>query len=221
LHADIQICLFTSVATASTAGINMRIAVLICPLFLASAALAGNWLGVKPKQAKPAQAEIATLPIHAPAVKADTLFLDRKVISIPVGTTGTFLGTLEGVRCFNCTPDVVQLNLGDSISSEAATLSMRVDVWNAIERPMKDRRIFDYGNRCFYFGHKDVDTAFVGGEWTEIRVQDLPCFPYLQRNLNPHRFDNALATQTASKPIASKVTEEDTAATRSASHVEP
>jgi hypothetical protein len=41
--------------------------------------------------------------------------------------------------------------------------------------------MFDYGNRCFYFGYKDVDTVFVGGEWTAVRVQDIPCYPYLRR----------------------------------------
>lgn len=154
-------------------------------LFLATTAMAGNWLGVHGTKAQPLVSKIESpspMPTaKAPPTRSDTTYLSRQVTTIPARTVGPYLGTLEGVRCFNCTPNVVLLNLGDSISSEAATLSLRVEVWNAIERPLKDRRAFDYGNRCFFFGHKDIDTILVGGEWTEVRAQDLPCYPYLQR----------------------------------------
>ena len=56
--------------------------------------------------------------------------------------------------------------------------------------------MYDMGNRCFYFGHKTVDTVFVGGEWTEIRVQDVPCYPYLRRTLR-----NSLAGQRMNLPV--------------------
>jgi len=180
-------------------------------LFLASTALAGSWMGLKGTglKARPAAPGPESTSVvgdskvsavsKAPAARSDSTFLSRQVTTIPTSTLGASLGTLEGVRCFNCTPNVVLLNLGDSLSSEAATLSLRVEVWNAIERPLKDRRIFEYGNRCFFFGHKDIDTILVGGEWTEVRAQELPCYPYLQRiSLHPER------TRAAAPPIATE-----------------
>jgi hypothetical protein len=150
----------------------------------------GQWFGIGKPRPIPAPAAASA---QAPAVKpvdpapapkaADSVILSHRVSSIPAGSIGAYLGTLEGVRCFNCAPDQVLLNLGDSVSSESAVLALHIDVWNAIERPLRDRRMYDYGNRCFYFGHKEVDTAFVGGEWTEIRLQEIPCYPYVKRTL--------------------------------------
>jgi hypothetical protein len=153
-------------------------------LLLASSLWAGNWLGLKaavkanPASSNPNQARKGTL------VSVDTTFLNRKVTFIPTATSGDYLGTLAGVRCFNCSPNVVLLNIEDSLSSQESTLSLRVEVWNNIERPLKERRIFDHDNRCFYFAHKEVDTVFIGGEWNELRIQDVPCYPYLQRTAN-------------------------------------
>lgn len=166
------------------------------PAFICLAAVttlsSWGWLGVKSRARPPREAAAPIVPsVTAPAkASADTVSLSRKIMTIPAGSPGKYLGTLGGVRCFNCTPGIVLLNLGDSVSSEAAILALPIEVWNAIERPLKDRRLFDYGNRCFYFGYKERDTAFVGGEWTEIRVQDMPCFPYLKRTLR-----NSLASR--------------------------
>jgi hypothetical protein len=77
----------------------------------------------------------------------------------------------------------VHLNLGDSLSREAGFLSLRLDIWNAIERPLRDRRLFDYANHCFFFGYQAVDTVQVGGETAEIRIREVPCYPYLQRRV--------------------------------------
>ena len=154
---------------------------LFCCLMLLAPAWAGKWLGISKSRPAPA----ATAPaLRAPAPAADTTRLSHLITSVPADYAGAYLGTLEGVRCFNCAPDQVQLNLGDSVSSQAAVLALHIDIWNSIERPLRDRRMYDYENRCFYFGHKAVDTAFVGGEWSEIRVQALPCFPYVKRTLN-------------------------------------
>jgi hypothetical protein len=169
-----------------------RFGTLLCALLWA-APCTHAWLGVKrPRVAAPRpDTARAAAPVPAPsapaaaAKAADTVRLDRIVRTIPAGSPGRYLGTLEGVRCFNCAPDLVLLNLGDSVTTEAAVLALHIDVWNAIERPLKDRRLYDYGNRCFYFGYREKDTAFVGGEWTEIRVQELPCYPYVQRTLAP------------------------------------
>lgn len=159
-------------------------------LFVCTAASARDWMGVKrPVRAMQppdsASTAAAAPPAPAPRPKADTAWLSRRVRSIPVGSPGTFLGMLEGVRCFNCAPQTVHLNLSDSLTREAGSLSLRLEVWNAIERPVRDRRMYDFENRCFYFGYKAVDTAWVGGELTEIRLQDLPCYPYLQRRMAP------------------------------------
>lgn len=159
----------------------MKTAYLLIGCWIAlSASSSGAWQGIKKRLSE---------PVHPPASEAprirppDTAFLSRKVTAIPSGTAGKYMGTLEGVRCFNCAPDQVHLNLGDSLSREAAVIALRIEVWNAIERPLRDRRMFDHGNRCFYFGHKSIDTVFVGGDWTEIRVKDVPCYPYLRRTL--------------------------------------
>lgn len=151
---------------------------------------AGQWLGIgKPRPVPAPAAASAPAPAGkpanpAPAPKtADTTILSHRVSSIPAGSIGTFLGTLEGVRCFNCVSDQVLLNLGDSVSTESAVLALHIDVWNAIERPLRDKRMYDFDNRCFYFGYKEVDTAFVGGEWTEIRLHEIPCYPYVKRTL--------------------------------------
>ena len=163
-------------------------------------ALCGAWMGVKPRPrpqtAASAPAGSATNPSQAgPKTSADTTLLYRRVLTIPANPGGRYLGTLEGVRCFNCAPDLVLLNLGDSVSSQAAVVALRIDAWNAVERPLKDRRMFDHDNKCFYFGFKDIDTAFVGGEWTEIRVQDVPCYPYVKRTL-------AVPVQEAPRPVS-------------------
>lgn len=156
---------------------------LLCTLWALAPAFSGAWMGIKPRP-RPAASESAPAAKHAAArPAADTTLLYRRVIHIPAKSEGLYLGNLEGVRCFNCEPDQVLLNLGDSVSSRAAVLSMRIEAWNAVERPLKDRRMYDYGNKCFYFGFKEIDTAFVGGEWTEIRVQDVPCYPYVRRTL--------------------------------------
>jgi hypothetical protein len=163
-------------------------------LFCCLAALATvpsfGWLGIKAKTV-PASPQAGHKP-SGPDVgrsetgkKADTAYLARKVQNIPTGAQGAYLGSLQGVRCFNCTPDMVQVNLADTVTGETGVLALRIEVWNAIERPVKDRRMYDFHNRCFYFGHKEVDTAFVGGEWTEIRVRELPCYPYMQRTHPP------------------------------------
>lgn len=159
-------------------------------LLLMSSAMGRDWMGVrKPAirnaaggapQAKIDHPFLATAAKPAQA-KADTAFLSRSVRTIPVGSRGDFLGTLEGVRCFNCAPQTVHLNVSDSLSREAGFVSLRMEVWNAIERPVRDRRMYDFENSCFFFGYRAVDTAFVGGELTEIRLHDLPCYPYLQR----------------------------------------
>lgn len=164
----------------------MKTAYLLFGCWIAvSASSTGAWQGIKnrpsaPKGTTPAKPPAAEAPRIRPA---DTSFLFRKVTAIPSGTVGKYMGTLEGVRCFNCAPDQVHLNLGDSLSREAAIIALRIEVWNSIERPLKDRRMYDHGNRCFYFGHKLIDTVFVGGDWTEIRVKDVPCYPYLRRTL--------------------------------------
>jgi hypothetical protein len=166
-----------------------------------SAIAAGAWQGIK---TKPFQNRSGTAPSPSRAPDsaaarirpADTAFLSRTVSTIPAGSAGVYMGTLEGVRCFNCAPDQVHLNLGDSLSREAGIIALRIEVWNAIERPLKDRRMYDMGNRCFYFGHKTVDTVFVGGEWTAIRVQDVPCYPYLRRTLQ-----TSLAGQLMNLPV--------------------
>lgn len=113
----------------------------------------------------------------------DTTFLSRKVRTLPVETQGDFLGMLEGVRCFNCRPKVVEVGLSDSLTRNAGYIALRTEVWNTIERPVRDRRVYDYANACFFFGIKPVDTVLVAGEAAEIRVKDKPCYPYLQRNL--------------------------------------
>lgn len=197
---------------------------LSCLFFCCFAALgtipSWGWLGIKTKSA-PASQPSRENPYSPDAVgkaanatKADTNYLTRKVLTIPIGAQGAYMGTLYGVRCFNCTPDMVQLNLGDSLSGETGILALRIEVWNAIERPVRDRRMYDYHNRCFYFGHKEVDTAFVGGEWTEIRVRELPCYPYMQRS-NPPKVvsipaptlrDSTAAVSTAPAAARSAVT---------------
>lgn len=75
---------------------------------------------------------------------ADSVILSHRVNSIPAGSIGAYLGTLESVRCFNCAPDQVLLNLGDPVSSESTVLALHIDVWNAIERPLRDRRMDDF-----------------------------------------------------------------------------
>ncbi|MEO7425259.1 MAG: hypothetical protein ABI036_08730 [Fibrobacteria bacterium] len=161
---------------------------------LAFTAPSFGWQGIKsrPRPVSPSlsdsSARVKPLPVkperpHAIASKpADTAFSGIPQI-IPAGYSGTYLGILEGVRCFNCAPDLVLLNVGDSLSREATILALRTEVWNAMERPVKDRRLFDHEGRCFYFGHADTDSALVGGVWTEIRLQSLPCYPYLHRDL--------------------------------------
>jgi hypothetical protein len=184
----------------------MKIAYMLFGGWIAvSAITAGAWQGIKTKPSK-GRSETAlspsrTPPPAAPGMRpADTSFLSRKVSSIPAGSAGKYMGTLEGVRCFNCAPDQVHLNLGDSLSRESGIIALRIEVWNAIERPVKDRRMYDMGNRCFYFGHDKVDTVFVGGDWTEIRVQDVPCYPYLRRTLR-----TSLAGQRMNAAVAGPV----------------
>jgi hypothetical protein len=172
---------------------------ILCGLSVLSATSSWGWLGVKSPASHtgaPSAPEAPPVTAAAKPRPADSTLLSRQVMFIPTGSHGEYLGTLEGVRCFNCAPDLVQLNLGDSVSHEAATVSLRIEAWNAIERPVKDRRMFDYANRCFYFGYKEVDTVFVGGEWTAVRVQDIPCYPYLRRL----RQTPAMAQPVASEP---------------------
>lgn len=158
-------------------------------LLASSALFARDWMGVKrPQRAAQAPGDSAFKAGASPSTpksrpKAETSWVSRTVRTIPVGSPGTFLGTLEGVRCFNCEPGTVHLNLGDTLSREAGFLSLRLDIWNAIERPLRDRRMFDYANLCFFFGYRTVDTVQVGGEPAEIRLQEVPCYPYLQRRL--------------------------------------
>lgn len=170
---------------------NMRYSTFLSGLLLLlSTAMGRDWMGV----GKPADRNTATgasramledPPMASPArpaqTKADTAFLSRSVRSIPVGSRGDYLGNLEGVRCFNCAPNTVHLNVSDSLSREAGFVSLRLEVWNAVDRPVRDRRMYDFENSCFFFGYRAVDTAFVGGELTEIRLHDIPCYPYLQR----------------------------------------
>jgi hypothetical protein len=196
----------------------MKTAYLLFGCWIAVFAMsAGAWQGIKTKP-KPGRAETAPSPTPSPAPAApkvrpaDTAFLSRKVYPIPAGYAGMYMGTLEGVRCFNCAPDQVHLNVGDSLSREAGIIALRIEVWNAIERPLKDRRMYDVGNRCFYFGHKLVDTVFVGGEWTEIRVKEVPCYAYLRRTLQsslagtqippPVPLEKAKAASIAPAPVA-------------------
>jgi hypothetical protein len=175
---------------------------LSCCCLVAFSTPAWGWLGIKSRPgpflhsdsartkaalpAKPVQPKaIPTRNAAAPAMLSappDTR-LSGKPQSIPAGYPGTYLGILEGVRCFNCAPDMVLLNVGDTLSREASIVALRTEVWNAIERPVKDRRLFDHDGRCFYFGHADSDSALVGGVWTEIRLQSVPCYPYLHRDL--------------------------------------
>lgn len=150
----------------------------------AAAAPARDWMGVKrpaPKAPSLASPAGPSRPAPAPVRRTDTAWLSRTVRNIPVGSRGDFLGSLEGVRCFNCQPNTVDLNLGDSLSRTAGSLSLRTEVWNAIERPLRDRRVYDFRNQCVFFGYRAVDTAYVGGELTEIRIHDVPCYPYLRR----------------------------------------
>jgi hypothetical protein len=121
----------------------------------------------------------APQPLRAP----DTTYLSRKIRSLPVETEGVFLGMLEGVRCFNCRPKVVEVGLSDSLTRNAGYIALRTEVWNAIQRPVRDRRVYDYANACFFFGTRPVDTVLVAGEPAEIQVKDKPCYPYLQRNI--------------------------------------
>lgn len=162
---------------------SMRLPVTLPALLLLACAAfpARKWMGIK----RPTDTAAApdTLPRKAVPTrpKADTAWLSHAVRHIPAGSPGAYLGMLEGVRCFNCTPGVVELNLGDSLSRQAGILTLRVGIWNAIERPVRDRRLFDFENRCFFFGYKAVDTVSVGGEQAVIRLKELPCYPYLQR----------------------------------------
>jgi hypothetical protein len=78
---------------------------------------------------------------------------------------------------------VVEVGLSDSLTRYAGYIALRTEVWTAIQRPVRDRRVYDYANACFFFGTKSVDTVIVAGEAAEIRVKDKPCYPYLQRVL--------------------------------------
>jgi hypothetical protein len=149
-------------------------------------ALSHGWLGIKsPERTRPVPPP-APVAFKAPAKPVnDTLRLSRRVESIPADGRGSYLGNLEGIRCFNCDSNLVRLDVGNPLTGQSFLLSMHVEVWNAIERPLKDRRLFEYGNRCVYFGYKEKDTAFVAGEWAEIRVQEVPCYPYVQRTQSP------------------------------------
>jgi hypothetical protein len=121
---------------------------------------------------------------HAPAAPGpavDTARLSRSVRNIPATGLGVLLGNLEGVRCSNCAPGLVELGLADSVAREAVVLTLRSEIWNAVERPLRDRRMYDHENHCVHFGFKALDTAFVGGELTEIHVREVPCYPYVRR----------------------------------------
>lgn len=169
----------------------MRLPVtLICSLWALAPALCAAWMGVKTRP-RPSAAVAApdtaaarsALPVpSARPLGADTVLLNRRVLHFPASIRGRYLGNLEGVRCFNCAPGLVQLNVGDSVTTRAMVLTLRIEAWNEVERPLKDRRMFDMGNQCFYFGFKERDTALVGGDWTEIRVHDVPCYPYVKRD---------------------------------------
>lgn len=168
----------------------MRIPIpILALLVLAGGGGAGarDWKGIGKPVRKPdtaaAREETRTGPKSAGRfpVVADTVRLSRKVRYIPAGSPGAYIGNLEGIRCFNCAPNTVHLNLGDSLSREAGFLSLRLEVWNAVARPVRDRRLYDFENSCFFFGYKAVDTAWVGSEQAEIRVREIPCYPYLQR----------------------------------------
>lgn len=184
----------------------MKTAYLLLACWIAFSAISSEaWQGIKTRSSQGRTGtgptpSIQPAPEAAGIRPADTSFLSRKVTAVPAGSAGTYMGTLEGVRCFNCAPDQVHLNIGDSLSRQAGIIALRIEVWNAIERPVKDRRMYDMANRCFYFGHKRVDTAFVGGEWTEIRVQDVPCYPYLRRTLQ-----TSLAGQRMNAPVPEPV----------------
>ncbi|MDB5102951.1 MAG: hypothetical protein JWP91_640 [Fibrobacteres bacterium] len=216
----------------------------LCLIALSASSVLG-WMGIKPKgdHARPGSPALLAPPADQASSRkgkeaagkgrpADTAYLSRQVMSVRAGTPGRYLGTLDGVRCFNCAPDLVLLNLGDSSTREAAVISLRIEVWNAIERPVRDRRMFDYDNRCFYFGYKEIDTAFVGGEWTEIRVQDVPCYPYMRRMLQSPLasgtpsgpapvLPEGAAPSAAGNPSWNGVQDSATAPIRSALHEEP
>jgi hypothetical protein len=155
--------------------------------FVAAAmALSHGWLGIKsPNRNRPEPPPPQAAPKAAAKPVNDTIRLSRKVESIPADGRGSYLGNLEGIRCFNCDSNLVRLDIGNPATGQSSILSLYVEVWNAIERPLKDRRLFEVGNRCVYFGYKEKDTAFVAGEWTEIRVQEVPCYPYVQRKQSP------------------------------------
>ncbi len=156
------------------------VATLLTALIAFSTTPSPGWMGIKSK-ARPARTPEAARIVPAAAI-SDSAGLSATVRTIPAGSRSAYLGTLEGVRCFNCAPDIVFLNLGDSISRETATLTLRSEVWNAMDRPIKDKRMFDYDNRCFFFGYQEKDTVLVGGAWTETSPRSVACYPYLQRS---------------------------------------
>lgn len=149
-----------------------------------------KWMGVgtpAPDSAPVPPTLSGSAPLWIPEVPApgvDPVVPDRSAWRIPAQSRGSFLGTLEGVRCFNCIPEVVILDIVGPRDNAAATLSMRLDIWNAIERPVKDKRMFDYGDSCFSFAFKPLDTGFVGGVRREIPIRDIPCYPYFARDAN-------------------------------------
>src|SRR5262245_9985873 len=95
--------------------------VLLCP-DLIRPVMARDWMGVRSKAAPAPRDTAAPQPARR---KPDTTFLDLKVQHLPLGVQGRYLGTLEGVRCFNCEPNSVQLNIGDSTSMEATVITLR------------------------------------------------------------------------------------------------
>ena len=135
-------------------------------VFLCLAACMGpsawGWMGIKSRP-QPAPAKTRTTALPAPAKPlSEYPSLSRTVQVIRAGSPGTY-GGIEVVRCFNCAPDMVLLNLGDSAPSpgiRSPGLAHR-----GLERHRKTGEgpgMYDNENRCFYFGYKEKDTAFGG-----------------------------------------------------------
>ncbi len=165
-------------------------------LLLSVLSEARNWMGLRPPAPKKDTSHAVIAPGAAPAAsvavsdqgnisvtpKADSVFIDRQVLTLPADVQGNYVGNLEEVQCFNCESNVVSFFIGDSVTTRKFLWKIRDVVWNAIERPIKDKRVFEYNNRCFYFGFNPVDTVYVAGERVAVKTTEISCYPYLQRN---------------------------------------
>lgn len=113
----------------------------------------------------------------------DSLFQNRQSVKMPIDSQGIYIGDFKEIKCINCIPDMVELIVSDTSHDYQFVITVRENVWKAVEKPIKDKRIFELSQNYFHFGINQIDTVYSSSLDMYVKQvnHEIPVFPFIKK----------------------------------------